>query len=298
MYVDVSVLEEIRRAGQITEYEVYPQQTEDVDDYQVKAENVPSVISEDVRMLHGGELIAFWEEEKGIVWSKLPKLLTKTPQRLFTLTGNIPSSASNGGNTWLFFSDAEEAAELDEWPAVSTKAQIERSTDQAKSGSYSFMADSTNQASFHEIAESTNKRVLAWFYDVSGTANDAVFIGAGDGATDCYIAYNNLQSETKYTYRIGGAWTVTDIVRITNAWNKFEWRFITGNVKGFINGAQIFSVAEPDTLSQIVQGTLWALPHNFYGDNFCVGKYVSPNPLILKKAVLGKAAMIRALIAS
>ena len=105
-FVNQETFEEVRRHQQITKYEIYPLQSEDVEDYQVLAENIPSLISEDIRILQKNAKIPFWAEEKGKAWSKIAKLMAKTPQQLFALSGNPSASlASNGDNIFEFFDD-------------------------------------------------------------------------------------------------------------------------------------------------------------------------------------------------
>ena len=105
-FINQAAFEEVRRHQQITKYEIYPLQSEDIADYQVLAEDIPSVISEDVRILQKKAKIPFWAEEKGKAWSKIAKLMAKTPQELFALSGNPSASlADDGDNVFEFFDD-------------------------------------------------------------------------------------------------------------------------------------------------------------------------------------------------
>ena len=105
-FVNQEAFEGVRRHQQITKYEIYPLQSEDIEDYQVLAENMPSLISEDVRIFQKRAKIPFWSEEKGKSWTKIGKLMTKTPQELFALSGNpSASSEKDGDDTFDFFDD-------------------------------------------------------------------------------------------------------------------------------------------------------------------------------------------------
>ena len=220
-----------------------------------------------------GDYAVFWVEFDSIPIS--PNTAT-----FYMYYGNDEASSdSDGDNTWEFFSDAEEAADLDDWSAVSGCSQIERSTDQAKNGIYSFMNDEGLQSSKHTISESSSRRVLFWFYDVAGTTGNGPIVKADDDSTFCMIGFNYYTSTSNYAYRIGGTFYDSGIARGTGAWHLFEFRFTTGNVKGFIDGVQIFSVSEPDTVSFLAIGTYWpTFGHNGYFDDICVGKFVDPEP--------------------
>lgn len=109
MFVNQAAFEEVRRHQQITKYEIYPLQSEDIADYQVLAEDIPSLISEDVRILQKKAKIPFWAEEKGKAWSKIAKLMAKTPQRLFVLSGHPSAkSANDSDDTFEFFDGFEQ----------------------------------------------------------------------------------------------------------------------------------------------------------------------------------------------
>lgn len=112
-FVNQEAFEKIRRHQQITKYEIYPLQSEDIEGYQVLAENMPSLLSGDVRILQKKAKIPFWAEEKGKVWAKIAKLMTKTPQQLFALSGN-PSAESeeDGDDTFEFFDDFEPTSTI------------------------------------------------------------------------------------------------------------------------------------------------------------------------------------------
>ena len=115
-FVNQAAFEEVRRHQQITKYEIYPLQSEDIEDYQVLAEDIPSLLSEDVRILQKKAKTPFWAEEKGKAWSKIAKLMAKTPQLLFALSGNPSAKAADdGGNTFEFFDDFPGAS-LDNIP--------------------------------------------------------------------------------------------------------------------------------------------------------------------------------------
>lgn len=107
-FVNQAAFEEIRRHQQITKYEIYPLQSADIEDYQVLAEDIPSLISEDVRILQKKAKIPFWAEGKGKAWSKIAKLMSKTPQKLFALSGNPSAiSASNIMDSFVLGDDFE-----------------------------------------------------------------------------------------------------------------------------------------------------------------------------------------------
>lgn len=111
-FVNQETFEEIRRHQLITKYEIYPLQSEDLEDYQVLAEDIPSLTSEDIRILQKRVRVPFWIEEKGKIWSKIVKLITKTPQQFFALSGNpSASSLSNGDDTFESFDDFETGNE-------------------------------------------------------------------------------------------------------------------------------------------------------------------------------------------
>ena len=114
MFVNQKAFEEVRRHQQVTKYEIYPLQSEDVEDYQILVEDIPSLLSEDVRILQKKAKIPFWAEEKGKAWSKIAKLMTKTPQELFALSGNPSASDEvNGSDTFNFFDNFD--GDLSKW---------------------------------------------------------------------------------------------------------------------------------------------------------------------------------------
>jgi len=301
MHVNMQAFEEARRAGQITEYEVYPRQSSDVEDYQVKAEDVPSPYSEDVRMLHDGELIDYWEEEKGIVWSKLPKLLAKTPQLLFALFGGIPGSASNIGNAFVAGDDFADGT-YDKWTVGSGTWSA---------ANYYLRWESGATAYIHTPCTTvTGFAIEGKFYYESALQSGNYFrVGLLNASQDGYSLFlNRLYSpyEDVKIERHTDYWTAIGIAAVTEqgvtegAWHTLKFtRDANGNLKGYIDDVEKISTTDTTITSFVdlfIADRGYAPSHFKRYDGIRVGKHISPEPLILKKAVLGKAAMIRALL--
>lgn len=103
--VNMQVLEESRRHQVAQKYEVYPLNTSDVENYQIKTTGIESSIKEDARIVQN-DLLSQWVESKGIVWSKLDNLKAKTPQILIGLSGNPSAEDSDDGTaTFNLFDD-------------------------------------------------------------------------------------------------------------------------------------------------------------------------------------------------
>lgn len=118
--ISSKVIEELRRFHVVTKYIVYPKQSSDIKEYQVKLSNVPSVSKEDVLVVHNGKIIPHWVETKGTVWTKVPTLFSRVPIIIYTLTGNpSPTKNSNGFNTFVFFDDFEDGNYTGRWTVTS-----------------------------------------------------------------------------------------------------------------------------------------------------------------------------------
>jgi len=300
MLVNMQAFEDARRAGQVTEYEVYPRQSSDVDEYQVKAESVPSVFPGDVRILHGRKLIDFWTESKGIVWSKLPKLLTKTPQKLFALIAGIPSSASNGADTFEFFDDfLGSSVNTSKWSVTGNGISV--------SGSIVTLTTSSTDTQ-NRLTSLTN-----WSKN-NGTILRArlktQYLGAtnrGEQSFGAYINkfimanYNHGHSANSSKYSNNdGTEDATNIV----GWTADTWKIQElkrpGLTRWTVNDANKVdhSIHYPtDDFPIWIRADYYDNPATMWVDWVLIRKYASTEPLILKKSVLGKAAMIRAVIA-
>jgi len=323
MLVNMQAFEDARRVGQVTEYEVYPRQSSDIDKYQVKAENVPSVISEDVRMLHGGALIDFWEEEKGIVWSKLPKLLAKTPQRLFALVGGIPSSASNGDNIFSLFDEfLGDTLDTEKWTAY--KRNSDAAIVEVVDGTLHLAGEAgvTSSGNVKSILTFTNAVAIEIKRKCDSENYRHFSLGSGAVCEREVTKYYETTLKDSYCWYIGGAGADQaqlqevdsdcdkinlDVATIAAA-TDYERVLFTydsnGVLKWLVNTIEEISTTDTTYLADsknilITQGEYKdGRGGNQYVDWVFVRKYASPEPLILKKAILGKAAMIRAVIAS
>jgi len=297
MLVNMQAFEEARRAGQVTAYEVYPRQTSDVDEYQVKAENVPSPYSEDVRMLHGGELIDFWEEEKGIVWSKLPKLLAKTPQLLFALFGGIPGSAGNVTNTFLFGDDfLGTSLDTDKWSEVGSGGVSVSGGLCTITGGDTVHRGIIGKTTFgYNYHVRVRSRVTAyseghswggWADTGTAAVNSARVLYGVSGCA--YHVYKAGSDSYRHSITLDTNFHIIEIKRVSATKLIFDYDD-GGDIYTETNSAYIPTVAMYPHLTNwkaVTTELVWV----------AIGKYVSPEPLILKKAVLGKAAMIRALL--
>jgi len=66
------------------------------------------------------------------------------------------------------------------------------------------------------------------------------------------------QNANTYTYRVGAVYFNTGITR-TTGWHRFAFDYRDGvNCVGYIDGTQIFNVADPDTFTRITGGNWWA----------------------------------------
>jgi hypothetical protein len=95
--VNMDVLEESRRHQVVQKYEVYPLNTSDVEDYQIKLTELKSSVKEDVRIIQK-DLLYQWVESKSNVWSKLDNLKAKTPQTIIGLCGNPSAECVDDGD--------------------------------------------------------------------------------------------------------------------------------------------------------------------------------------------------------
>lgn len=104
--VNMELLEESRRHQVVQKYEVYPLNTSDVEDYQIKLTGMASSVKDDARIIQNDSLDQ-WIESIGNAWSKLANLKAKTPQTVLGLSGNPSSNNIDDGDaTFNFFDDA------------------------------------------------------------------------------------------------------------------------------------------------------------------------------------------------
>ena len=86
----------------------------------------------------------FWKEEvnsgeNATFWVEIPEIPSSGTTTIYVYYGSASATdASNGDGTFLYFFDAEEASELDEWSTYGTTQKCPRSTEQAKHGSYAY----------------------------------------------------------------------------------------------------------------------------------------------------------------
>jgi len=234
---------------------------------------------------YGDEGILGITDTTATFWIEIQDDLTSN-QNIYIYYGKAnETSASDGASTFINFFDAEAANSLDEWEMDVGEAMIERATAYGgHEGFWTFaQVDADQSAHYPQIAGApgavTARRVLFHFFDWTGNGGQNQTI-AQDGVTVAMIMFRGAQSTTHYSYRIGAANFTSAVARGIGAWHNFEYLFKTGNVTGKIDGTQVFSVAEPDTLRYIQVGSWEAYDHAGYYDDIFIAKYVDPEPIV------------------
>jgi len=240
----------------------------------------------------GETMLDYWIEELAegdyaVFWVEVPSIpASPDGTTIYIYYGKDDAvSISSGDSTFIMFFDAEEASELDEWSTWGTTEKCPRSTEQARSGSYSYKgyySGGTQYVSYKEITEATDRRIVIFFYDTGSPTSNyrGCITSADDQDTSCIIGlfYSSGLGSPNYVYRIGSTWYDTGISRSVG-WHKFEYRFKAGNVKGYIDGQEIFSASEPDTVNRIIIGANWGWTAvTAYFDDIFIAKYIDPEP--------------------
>ena len=320
MFVNQAAFEEGRRHQQVTVYNIIPRQSAEQEDYQILAENIPSSFKEDLRIIQNKKEIEFWIEEKAKAWCKISKLLVNTPQLLFALSGNpSASSASNGTNTFEFFDDFfgtdlnTDKWEINAFGSAMTYEVADnhfRWKSQANTGATYWIYNNTDTGGGHRANWiPVNKCIIEYKIRMSDTADvqcgecGVGFHGA-DGKLSVFSEMDDptegsisrrLDSEFGFIEGtsltgISGANEDTDYnMQIIRNGNNFE-------VKR--NGVSEGTETSTDISKLVIAGGrvgTSTVPY-IQISYLKVRKYVSPEPLILKKRIGGKADVIKAIV--
>jgi len=235
-----------------------------------------------------GNYIDYWIESKtdGVtadVWLELPDAIADPgSDTIWMYYGNPAlSDGGNGVNTFIDFWNAEEAAQLDDWPAAATYTQVQRSATQARQGTYSFIESATGDFSEHVETYELGKRYVIYFYDdATITTKSGLILLGGSGDDYIILGVKYDTSTTKYSINVGAA-AVATIVSRTTGWHKFEIVEASGanNVMVLIDDIQVATTTHTSSILQIKIGDVWnhgAGP--FYFDDIFVSNYIANEP--------------------
>ena len=266
-------------------------------DYQVKLTiDTASLISEgklrsdcgDIRFTDANDNeIPYWIEPNTcnsantVIWVKVSYIPASSTTTIYMYYGNSDAtSESNGDNVFEFFDDFE--VDLSKWKQTKTSSTsvIQRTTEQAYSGSYSVEVYQTVDDGDTELYNDSlnyNTAVVVWhFYDDGGESRNH-YLGADDSATIVYIGVQRYANN--YHYIIGDTNYESSVARSTG-WHEFKWIFYGSGVKGYIDGTEIFDTNSVTTLTRIGAFDVWTGREGWYQDTVYVRKFADPEPTI------------------
>jgi len=314
MRVNNVLLNHAKRSGFLTKVEVVSRQATAQTDYQIQVEDILSRKGngEDILFAQKNQILNHWKESyaswQSDVWAKLPKLPVIKSQILNILSGNpSASSASNGTNTFVSFDNFEDGT-IDKWSGNTGDFAV--STNYAYKGSYSLVKTGANGFAngYLYIANSVGDAEITLFWR-SATAG---IVGNG-GPTLCHQTgdvdhfYNLYGERTTYTpwleefnnggliaHLVAGDSTLGD--HSAGDWLKMVLIRTGNNLYGRIYDPDDVLISSMDYSSTLIAngypGIFMYDP--YYIDEVRVRKYASPEPLIVKRKISGKAGIIRA----
>ena len=311
MRINNVLLNNAKRAGFISKIEVVSQQAVANTDYQIKAEDIISRQGngEDLTFFQKNQILNHWLESyasyKSDAWAKLPKLPITKSQIVNVLSGN--PSLSNGDNTFLFFDDFADG-------------------DYTNNPTWTVQAGTWNASAFNLLTATQADRITAltsqaygrWVWDFKFDSDDGAEVGNSfllqfihdvttapiSNGNGYGIYINNNPNDIQFYLRrtldgtgaiIGGVQTW---VQGTD-WHTVEvTRDANDEFKVYLDDVLKITVTDDN----IVESTYINIDNyraNAVGgdkrvDNFRFCKYASPEPLIIKRKISGKAGIIKA----
>lgn len=294
---DNRMLEAVKRKQYISEYIIYPQQSNNINNYQVLLKNVPSYSSEDVILIHNKKVLPHWVQSKGNVWTKIPILLARTPIRIYALTGN-PGSVinSNGENVFEFFDDFTGTAinttkwtitNSTGWTVGGSELKSTSSTGRLRSVP-TFSAPIIEEVKFKPITQTINGFISGGWFDFASngagllehpaaafayTQNNGVYT-----AVNSDICPDSIYSKMKFS-----AFSTTvniNVIRLDTSVQTYD-NNITNTVLG-------------ETLA--LGGNVGAQACDMRWDWIFVRKYASPEPIIKRIKTINKSLLLNLLI--
>lgn len=147
---------------------------------------------------------------------------------------------------------------LGNWTVIPGKGTPSLSSAKTHSGSYSYLIDEDMDAIQQTFNSTYNKVVTMWFYDIGTTTNMQVAGFVDDGVSPRGIEVNTPTSTTKYSYRVGGTHTATNVTR-TVGWHEFKWDYTSGTkVDMYIDGVLIASPTGVTNFNRLQMGDQWS----------------------------------------
>ena len=302
MIVNHAALEEAKRHQQVTVYDIIPRQSAEQKDYQVLAEDIPSSFKEDCRIIQNKAQIAYWVEEEGKAWCKIPKLLVNTPQQLFALSGNPSASvASDDDATFEFFDDFEGVTKLTDGTASISYTTGKTSQGIELNGGSEKKSRRDNDATLGQnliyevwikiptgnsvaslggisLDQSSDADAYGCIVDERSTRGDLQIRKGVDTALAESAKKGEIQTDTWYFSRV--VWKSNGLIDFY-LYNEDETLFENISV----------------TDSTYTSGKVGLRTYDYtIFDTYKVRKYASPEPLIIKKRTSGKATAIRAIV--
>jgi len=274
--VDNRILEALKRQQVVTEYIVYPQQNSNIENYQILLSNVPSTSKEDVLVVHKNKIIPHWVESKGKVWTKIPNLLTKTPLKIYTLTGNpSAASASNGTNTFVA------------WHGVATSNFHDSNI--IPSGSIIY------EAKGRSTIVSGNE-VLMWGIGVDGNLE----INSGtDGVALKSYEWSSVPG--RYFLTTNGA-AYTQVQGTGGKYGYNVWKQLkividsTPSAHGYVDGVEQATGITTNLPNENLGLAMYTSAGTMAQEYSFVRKYASPEPIVKKIRTLNKSLLLKELM--
>lgn len=305
--INMRVLGDSKRHQLVSEYQVSPMQAVEQTDYQIKTDGVPSSFKEDVRIVMK-DILDYWVESQGSVWSKLPKLPINTPRFIYVVTGNpSATSASNGTNTFAAFDDFNDGVK----------------TGWTENGGTWVESDGVmNQTSTTDASMQIYQNISSGTYIVEADVRPNAFNAAKDiglvirtnglsGATEPHghgfkIFYTDASKVSGLDQWVKWRGTVTAGFTFTaGSWYNFKMYAPLNDNTDMKGKAWLKGTTEPDwqvtyTMSSQTNKNVGIHGASNSGttttssyDNFRVRKYASPEPIIQKLRTLNRSLLIK-----
>jgi hypothetical protein len=141
-----------------------------------------------------------------------------------------------------------------------------------KSGDKSFVTDENADCIGHRMGAEYNKVCSVWFRDNASVSSMEEMIFAGTIGMPVGLGVNSFDSSSSYyCYRIGQAYTATNVPR-TTGWHQFVFDYRSGaDVKLYIDGALVATSTAASTFNSIQIGDTWqGVQSTCYYDDVCV----------------------------
>ena len=298
MRVNNILLNHAKRSGFITKVEIVSRQATAQTDYQVQVEDILSRKGdgEDVTFFQKNDILNHWKESyaswKSDAWAKLPNLPITKSQIMNILSGNpSASSASNGEACFEFFDDAS-GTYSDKWTDITgTGCYASIGGKQAIS-----LDDATTMIRTLTFQNSGAFAIDADMYETEVVTYIGYYQDSTPTSEEHYVAEIDLR--TGLPDRImedGVSLGGLDVFSSTSTWVNAKLTLDQNGVHTWHIG-DILSVQVTDTT--YTSGYI-SLMHTNAGTgavaNLRVRKYASPDCLVIKRKVGGKANIVKAI---